>query len=188
MEARDHLENLSTRRTIFKCILNKQGVTAWNGFDLGQEALAHANGYLSSTKGEEFLGHAINYQIPRKESANSSSLTTLFFLLFFPSTVSSLLRDRLSERKPVSFAELGPCFLFGSRRRNGFVLLFSSQEEVRCRVFPQILSSHLLTGIKLHFSLGRPFSAYCLFLGIWYFQINIHTYNMGRGWNQNVRF
>jgi hypothetical protein len=47
------------------------------------------------------------------------SLITLSWI-FFP-TNSSLLRDRLSERKPVSFAELGPCFLFGSRRRNSFV-------------------------------------------------------------------
>jgi hypothetical protein len=72
-----HLGNLSTGRTIFKCILNKQYVTAWNGFDLGQEPLAQTNDSSSSTKGEEFLDHAINYQIPRKESAKWSSLITL---------------------------------------------------------------------------------------------------------------
>jgi hypothetical protein len=71
---------------------------------------------------------------------------------------------------------------------NVVLLFFPTEKEIRRRVFPQILSSDILMGVKLHFSLGRPISAYCLFLGIWYFQINTHISNMGRGWNQNVRF
>jgi hypothetical protein len=67
----------AVRRTILKCIVHKQYLTAWNGFDVGQEPLAQANDSLSSIKGEEFLDHAINYQVPRKESAKSSSLITL---------------------------------------------------------------------------------------------------------------
>jgi len=99
-----------------------------------------------------------------------------------------LLRDRLRERKPVGFAELGPCFLFGSRRRNAFVKrctsLFNSKGGSEPGVL-QILSSDS-HGSQAAVSTGPPiFSALLISLGIWYFQINIHTSNMG--WNQNVR-
>jgi hypothetical protein len=40
---------------------------------------------------------------------------------------------------------------------SNIVLLFSTQKEVRCRVFPQILSSDILTAVKLDFSLGANF-------------------------------
>lgn len=103
-----------------------------------------------------------------------------------------MLLDRLSERKPSSFAELDwvPASCLDrddAMALPNVVLLFSTQKEVRRRVFPRILSSDNLTGVKLHFSLGRALSAHCLSLRI-YLQINIHTSDMGHEWNKNVRF
>ena len=100
-----------------------------------------------------------------------------------------MLQDRLSERKPVSFAELGPCFLFGSRRRNSFVKRCTSLFNSKGGSVPGVSTNTVLRyshGSQAALFTGPPILSYCLFLGIWYFQIKSHTSNMG--WNQNVRF